>query len=38
MRVMVLVKATADSEAGLMPETEMFEAIDTYQGVAIDQG
>jgi hypothetical protein len=27
MRVMVLVKATADSEAGAMPSTEMMEAM-----------
>lgn len=27
MRVMVFVKATADSEAGVMPPTEMFEAM-----------
>lgn len=27
MRVMVLVKATADSEAGVMPEPELFEAM-----------
>jgi hypothetical protein len=27
MRVMVIVKATQDSEAGLMPTTELFEAM-----------
>ena len=27
MRVMVLVKATADSEAGVMPQPELFEAM-----------
>lgn len=30
MRVMVLVKATKDSEAGLMPATEMLEAMGKY--------
>ena len=30
MRVMVLVKATSDSEAGIMPPTEMFEAMDRF--------
>lgn len=30
MRVMVLVKATDDSEAGIMPTTEMFEAMGRY--------
>jgi hypothetical protein len=30
MRVMVLVKATKDSEAGLMPSTELFEAMGKY--------
>lgn len=30
MRVMVLVKATRDSEAGLMPSTDMFEAMSKY--------
>jgi len=27
MRVMVMVKATEDSEAGVMPTTELFEAM-----------
>ena len=27
MKVMVLVKATVDSEAGVMPTTELFEAM-----------
>jgi hypothetical protein len=30
MRVMVLVKATADSEAGLMPSTELLTAMTEY--------
>src|SRR5215831_18698822 len=30
MRVMVLVKATAESEAGIMPSTELLEAMGKY--------
>jgi hypothetical protein len=30
MRVMVLVKATSDSEAGIMPSTELLEAMGKY--------
>ena len=30
MRVMVLVKATKDSEAGIMPSTELLEAMGKY--------
>jgi len=30
MRVMVMVKATKDSEAGVMPTPELFEAMDKY--------
>ena len=30
MRVMVLVKATADSEKGVLPEREMFEAMGKF--------
>ncbi|MWP36198.1 YciI family protein [Rhodobacter sphaeroides] len=30
MRVIVMVKATGDSEAGLMPEPEMFEAMGRF--------
>lgn len=30
MRVMVIVKATKDSEAGLMPSTELLEAMGKY--------
>lgn len=38
MRVMVFVKATADSEAGLMPTTEMFEAMGKYNELLIKAG
>ena len=38
MRVMVLVKATADSEAGLMPEPEMFEAMGRFNEELIKAG
>src|SRR5918999_5670526 len=30
MRVMVIVKATKDSEAGMMPSTELLEAMGKY--------
>ena len=30
MRVMVIVKATKDSEAGVLPSTEMFEAMGKF--------
>lgn len=30
MRVMVLIRATADSEAGVMPSTELIEAMGEY--------
>ena len=30
MRVMVMVKATSDSEAGIMPSTELLEAMGKY--------
>ena len=30
MRYMVLVKATAESEAGTMPEPEVFEEMNTF--------
>ena len=36
MRVMVLVKATADSEAGLMPSGEMFEAMGRFNARLIE--
>ena len=38
MRVMVLVKATADSEAGVMPTTEMFEAMGAYNEELVNAG
>lgn len=38
MRVMVLVKATADSEAGTMPSTELFEAMGKYNEELVNAG
>jgi hypothetical protein len=38
MRVMVFVKATADSEAGVMPETELLEAMGRYNEELINAG
>ena len=38
MRVMVLVKATADSEAGNMPSTEMLEAMGKYNEQLVSAG
>jgi hypothetical protein len=38
MRVMVLVKATKDSEAGLMPSTELFEEMGKFNEALIDAG
>lgn len=38
MRVMVFVKATADSEAGVLPEMELFEAMDKYNQELIEAG
>ena len=38
MRVMVFVKATKDSEAGILPHKEMFEAMDRYNQQLIDAG
>ena len=38
MRVMVIVKATKDSEAGMLPTTEMFEAMGKYNEQLIDAG
>ena len=38
MRVMVLVKATKDSEAGIMPSTEMFEAMGKYNEELLNAG
>ena len=38
MRVMVLVKATDDSEAGTMPSTEMLEAMGNYNEELVAAG
>ena len=38
MKVMVLVKATADSEAGVMPTTELFEAMGKFNEALVDAG
>jgi hypothetical protein len=38
MRVMVMVKATKDSEAGIMPKTEMFEAMGKYNEQLVNAG
>lgn len=38
MRVMVLVKATADSEAGTMPSTEMFAAMGAFNEELVKAG
>lgn len=38
MRVMVLVKATADSEAGVMPETKMFEEMGKFNEELVKAG
>jgi hypothetical protein len=38
MRVMVIVKATKDSEAGLMPSTEMFEAMGKFNEELVKAG
>src|SRR5215475_3156080 len=38
MRVMVLVKATAESEAGTMPSTELLEAMTKYNEQLVDAG
>ena len=38
MRVMVFVKATADSEAGVMPTTELLEAMGKYNALLIKEG
>ena len=38
MRVMVFVKATADSEAGIMPTTELFEAMGKYNEELVNAG
>ncbi|MFN3521955.1 MAG: YciI family protein [Phenylobacterium sp.] len=38
MRVMVIVKATADSEAGLMPSAEMLEAMGKFNEELVNAG
>ena len=38
MRVMVLVKATQDSEAGVMPSTELLEAMGRYNTELVNAG
>ena len=38
MRVMVLVKATAESEAGIMPSTELLEAMGKYNEELVNAG
>lgn len=38
MRVMILVKATADSETGIMPSTELLEAMGKYNEELADAG
>ena len=38
MRVMVIVKATADSEAGVMPTTEMLTAMGQYNEELVKAG
>ena len=38
MRVMVLVKATEDSEAGVMPTPEMFEEMGAYNERLVEAG
>ena len=38
MRVMVLIKATADSEAGVMPSLELIQAMGAYNQQLIEAG
>lgn len=38
MRVMVLVKATEDSEKGILPTTEMFETMGRYNEELVSAG
>jgi len=38
MRVMVIVKATKDSEAGILPSTELFEAMGRFNQQLVDAG
>ncbi len=38
MRVIVLVKATADSEAGIMPSSDLIEAMENFNQELVDAG
>ncbi len=38
MRVMVLIKATAESETGIMPSTELLEAMGKYNEELVEAG
>ena len=38
MRVIVLIKATADSEAGIMPSAELIEAMGQYNQELVEAG
>jgi hypothetical protein len=38
MRVMVIVKATADSEAGMMPSSELLEAMGKFNEALVEAG
>ncbi|MFZ5728881.1 MAG: YciI family protein [Pseudomonadota bacterium] len=38
MRVMVFVKATADSEAGIMPGSDLLEAMGRYNEMLVEAG
>ncbi len=38
MRFMILIRATAESEAGLMPEPEMFEAMSRFNEELVQAG
>ena len=38
MRVMVLVKATKDSEAGILPSTKLFESMGKYNEQLVNAG
>lgn len=38
MRVMVLVKATEDSEAGVMPSADLFQAMGEFNAALIEAG
>ncbi len=38
MRVMVFVKATVDSEAGVMPGSDLLEAMGRYNALLVDAG